>query len=144
LKVYGSGTEQIAVVQAGHFRFYINSFPRGVPAVEEGDSVEGSGRLLLDHYIWVEFLSSYPDPPDLFYQLWVTRIRSVRIPESFVTRREKGKSYPASLGHEEYSAGSTEVVKRMDDTKGDEVFFLVDFDDRNVGETKVPPTFLGA
>ena len=44
-----------------------------------------AGTLLLDHYIdhylQVEYLDTYPDPPDLFYSLRVTRIRKVAVPE---------------------------------------------------------------
>ena len=143
LKTYGSGNEQIAVLQAEDFRFYINSFPEGARSMKEGDSVKGHGRLLLDHYVWVEFLSSYKEPPDLFYPLSVTRIRSVKIPQSFITRYEHGKAYPASLSHNEYSAADIQTLERMQDSKGDEAFFLVDFEGSYIRTAKIPLTFLG-
>lgn len=143
LKTYGSDNERIAVLQAEDFRFYISSFPEGDGALKEGDGVQGSGRLLLDHYIWVEFLSSYKDPPDLFYPLSVTKIRSVKIPESFITRYENGKAYPASLSHNEYSAATVQELERMEVSRGDETFFLVDLEDSDKEKTEVPITFLG-
>ena len=141
LRTYNRGGDPIVVVQADQFRFYINSFPDQKLALQEGDIVEGRGRLSLDHYIWVEFISSYRDPPNLFYQLRVTRIRAVRIPESFVSRHERGKSYPTSLSHIEYSGTNLEEIQTMDDFRGDEVFFLVDFDDSGLRDTQVPLTF---
>jgi hypothetical protein len=142
LRVYDeSSGHQVVVVQAGEFRFYMNSFPKDMPALKEGDCCQGTGRLLLDHYIWVEFLSTYKDPPDLFYSFRVTRIRSVKIPEKFISRFEKGMSGPASLGHQEYSDAVIVEIERMED--GDWLFYLVDFDDSNVGTEPIPRTFLG-
>jgi hypothetical protein len=112
-----------------------------MPSLKENDNVEGHGRLLLDHYLWVGFLSTYPDPPKLFYPLRVARIRSVKIPESFISRNEKGVSGPASLSQEKYSTAEIQEVKRMADSEKDWLFYLVDFDSSDVGTTKVPLTF---
>jgi hypothetical protein len=65
-------SDRIVVVEAHQFRFYINS-PSALN-LQRGDSVSGRGTLALDHYIWVEFLSSYYAPPDHFYILQVTDI----------------------------------------------------------------------
>jgi hypothetical protein len=119
----------------------MNSFRKGMPALKEDDDVEGCGRLLLDHYIWVEFLSGYRDPPELFYPLRVARIRSVKIPDSFISRTEKGVSGPASLNQEDYSTGAVEEVERMDNIERNWIFYLVDFDSSDVGTTRVPRTF---
>lgn len=143
LKVYGDSSDQIMVIQAGQFRFYVNSFPREMPALKEGESCKGSGRLLLDHYIWVEFLSTFQTPPDLFYPLRVRRIRSVKIPETFVSRYEKGMSGPTSLPHEKYSDADIVEIERMGVEAGDWLFYLVDFDDSNIGTEPIPLTFLG-
>ena len=64
LRVYDdSSNSPIVVIQAGAFKFYMNSFPKEAPLLVEGDKCEGQGKLLLDHYIWVEFRSTYQDPP---------------------------------------------------------------------------------
>jgi hypothetical protein len=142
LKVYADPPDsRIVVIQAGDFRFYMNSFPAGTPSLSEGERCEGYGRLLLDHYIWVEFLSTYPDPPDLFYPLRLIRIRSVRIPDSFIFRSEKGASGPASLTREEYSSENIKEVERMENSEGDWLFYIVDFDDSGVGPARIPLTF---
>ena len=131
----------IVVVQAGDFRFYMNSFPAGTASLGEGDRCEGYGRLLVDHYIWVEFLSSYDDPPNLFYPLKLTRIRSVKIPDSFISRSEKGMSGPTSLSPELYAAKAITEVERMENVEENWLFYVVDFDDSTVGATSIPLTF---
>jgi hypothetical protein len=144
LKVYSDPPDgQIAVVQAGDFRFYLNSFPKGIASPKENDYLVGHGRLLLDHYLWVEFLSEYSDPPDLFFTLRVVRIRSVTIPEPFISRTEKSVSGPASLKYEDYSSAEIEEVERMNESGSDRNwrFYLVDFDSSDVGAASVPPTF---
>lgn len=144
LKVYSDPpSDSIVIVQAGDFRFYMNSIPKGIASPKENDYVEGQGRLLLDHYIWVEFLPEYRDPPDLFFTLRVVRIRSVTIPESFISRGDKAVSGPASLKHEDYSGAEIEEVERMTESNSDRNwrFYLVDFDSADVGTDSVPLTF---
>jgi hypothetical protein len=132
---------QIVVIKAGDFRFYMNSFPPETTRLREGDWCEGYGRLLLDFYIWVEFLSSYQDPPDIFYPLRVSRIRLVKIPQTFISRMEKVVSGPASLSHEEYPTSSISEIKGMEGTDEDWLFYLVDFDDSDIGSATIPMTF---
>ena len=94
LRVY-RGEASIAVIEANGFRFYVNG-----PVAENlaaGASVEFAGTLLLDHYLWVEFLSRYSDPPDLFYNLRVTRILRVSVPERFIARHSRGKALPTGF-----------------------------------------------
>lgn len=73
---YCQSDEPLFVIECGDFRFYINRRLQ----FSAGDRIRGKGKLVLDHYLWVEFLERYEDPPDLFYQLVVQRIRRVRIP----------------------------------------------------------------
>jgi hypothetical protein len=144
LKVYGhSSSTQIVVIQAGDFRFYMNSFPKETPPLKEGDSCEGYGSLMLDHYIWVEFLPTYEDPPDLFYPLRVTRIRSVKIPNEFISRYETGMSGPASLRQEQYSTAAIAEIEQMKSDDEGWLFYLVDLDSSNVGSGAIPLTFRG-
>ncbi|HSR34515.1 MAG TPA: hypothetical protein VLY63_28430, partial [Anaerolineae bacterium] len=83
LRVYRqSGSVPIAVLDAGRFRFYVHGAT--VAAFSPGDLLQGDGTILLDHYIWVESLDTYPDPPDIFFNLRVSRIRKVQIPARFI------------------------------------------------------------
>jgi hypothetical protein len=121
LKIYDDPPKsKVVVVQAETFRFYINSFPTKSELLKEGDGCEGIGRLLFDHYIWVEFLSNYKDPPDLFYSLRLTSIRAVK---------------------DEYSNGDITEVDSMEESHGDWSFYLVAFDGSDVGTAKIPLTF---
>jgi hypothetical protein len=142
LKVYRDPPKsQIVVVQAGDFRFYMHSFPKDRPLLKKGDRCEGVGRLLLDRYIWVEYLAKYEDPPDLFYGLKVSRIRRVRIPDSFIHRTAKGQSGPTSLRADDYSDSEVQEVQSMDGPDDGWSFDLVTFDDSDVGEGKISRTF---
>jgi hypothetical protein len=71
--VYHGEADPLAMISCGEFRSYVKS-PQA-RGLKQGESVRGAGTLLLDYFIWVEFLGSYPDPPDLFYPLRVTGIR---------------------------------------------------------------------
>ncbi|MFZ0882801.1 MAG: hypothetical protein WAN14_05345 [Candidatus Acidiferrales bacterium] len=142
LKIYGDPPSgRIVVVQADDFRFYINSFPPESAPLKEGDRCEGTGNLLFDHYIWVQFLANYKDPPDLFYSLRVTSIRAVKIPESFISRTKNAQAGPASLALDEYTEEDITEVEKMEDFKVDWSFFLVALDDSGVGTVNVPRTF---
>jgi hypothetical protein len=142
LKIYRDPPNaEIVVIQAGDFRFYVTLHPKGTLSLQENEGVQGHGRLLLDHYLWVEFLSTYPDHPDLFYPLRVATIRLVKIPDSFISRSESVVSGPASLTEEEYSTSSVEEVDRMQDVEGNWRFYLVDFETADVESAKIPVTF---
>lgn len=108
LKIYHDAPgSPLVIVQAGHFKFYMNSFMKEMPAFKEGDSCLGSGRLLLDRYIWVENRHEYRESPSLLYPLRVSKIRSVKIPDNLISRSGQGSSGPTSL-----SEGSTRRVTR--------------------------------
>jgi len=142
LKVYLDPPDnQIIVIQAAGFRFYVNSIPQGSPVLRAGDKCQGRGRLLFDHYIWVEFLSGYEDPPDLFYRLRVTRLRSVKISEKFIPRHPTGMSGQTSLDQDGYSTADISEVERMENVDRSWLFFLVDFDDTDIGTNSIPLTF---
>lgn len=66
-------------------------------ATGEWDVVRVDGPLLLDHYMWVEFLDRYPDPPDLFYRVRIDRIRVPAVPERLITKSANGVAGPTSL-----------------------------------------------
>ena len=115
LRVYREAdpSEQIVVVEADRFRFYINS--PAVLTLQRGDLVSGSGTLALDHYIWVEFLPSYVNAPDLFYTLQVTDICRCRIPERFIVRSGLNSSGPTRVRPDEYGPGDVTHVDTVSD-----------------------------
>lgn len=139
LKIYRD-EEYIVVVQMENFRCYIHSLPSGKLGLKAGDRVRGHGRLLLDHYAWVEYLHKYEAAPDLFYNLKVRAIWAVRIPESFIHRSEKGLSHPCSLKPGEYNPSDIREVEKMVDESC--AFYVVDFDSEGVETDKIPRTFL--
>lgn len=139
LRTYGCDTDsdRVVVIQADQFCFYISS-PLTI-ALLVGNKVSGRGTLALDHYLWVEFLSQYPDPPDLFYKLRVTDITRARIPERFISRSGLNISYPTRAPSEQYGPGDLTEV----DAITDEAYctFYVHFSDENVPAVAIPRTF---
>jgi hypothetical protein len=129
LRIYADGPQDVVVVvSSGGFRFYINRPLR----LDVGQRVRGSGTLLLDHYLWVEFLDRYTNPPDLFYQLVVERIRRVQIPESFVVRNQNGKTLPASLAATAYGEEHIVEIETMEGQAFDEEFYLLDLTEEGI------------
>ena len=95
--------------------------------------------MALDHYIWVEFLPSYPDPPDLFYKLRVSDICRVRIPERFIVRSGLTVSVPTRVSPKE--CGPDDV--NFADMVADEdyvTFFVVHFTDSDVPDGPIMRT----
>ena len=129
----------VAVLDAGTLRFYLHG--ASASSFSPGERVSGHGTLALDHYLWVEFLDRYPDPPDLFYNFEVTRILRIRIPERFVHRHARGKSLPTTVPSGEYSAADVEVLDTMEGQSFDEVFYLLDLDSKGLENEKIARTF---
>ena len=137
LRRYSESSPAIAVIEANNFRFYVHgtAAERAIP----GTWVGFEGTLLLDHYAWVEFLGRYADPPDLFYNLRVTRIRRVTIPERFVSRGGGGKSYPTHVGPTEF--GKSEDLETMEGQDFEEEFYVLDFNSKGLEPADIPRTF---
>lgn len=132
------GGDSLAVLDSGALSFYIAS-PMAA-GFESGMTLRGSGTLLLDHYAWVENVDAYLDPPDLFYTLRVTRVRKVRIPDRFVMRGAKGKSFPTRVLPSELDVADYEELETMLGQTFDEEFYLIGFE--TVEGESVPRTFL--
>ncbi len=131
------GSIPLAVVEAGDFRFYISG--TAARSLKVGRWISFEGALVLDHYVWVEFLSTYPDPPDLFYNLRV-RIRRVDIPDRFEARYPGGeKALPTLVRPPDF--GSVEEIETMEGQKFDENFFIIDFDGKGLEQADVPNTY---
>jgi hypothetical protein len=139
-RVYDRGDQAnpIVVIETERFRFYMHSSRSETLAL--GKRRHRARNLLFDHYIWVEYLSSYPDPPDLFYSLRVTDIWRFRIPERFITRSERGNAYPTWVRPEEYGPDDVSKVDVVSDE--DFVNYVIQFSDDDVLSQTVARTFL--
>lgn len=141
LRVYGDGTngDRIVLVEAGQFRFYI--YNAKANEFSQGDLISGNGTLLFDHYIWVEFLSSYPEPPNLFYTLRVNQIWRYRIPERFITRSAHGVvGCPAWVAPAEFGPNDVAKVDLVSDE--DFAYYVIQFSDQDIPSEPVARTFL--
>ncbi|HEX6049452.1 MAG TPA: hypothetical protein VFZ21_09290 [Gemmatimonadaceae bacterium] len=137
-----SDGSRFPVLEAGWFRFYI---PFGAPPdLEVGDRVRIRGRLALDHYLWVEFLHQWADPPDLFYGCRVARIRRVPIPERFVSRTERSLVHPTTVAASEYASEAPMELRAVTEELPGPAFFLLDLDLLLPGTGPDRPSFIGA
>jgi hypothetical protein len=130
------------VFEAAGFRFY-SPFQRA-GEFPVGSIVRLRGTLVLDHYQWVEFLGQYSDPPDLFYNLRVARIRRIAIPARFIQRSTRTVVYPTSVGSEDYSPDGYEEVQGVEEGGSAPAFSLIDFESLPAGTGPVRPSFFGA
>lgn len=137
LRRYNHEGKILAVIEADDLRFYVDG-PKAV-ALEADTAVQFEGTLLLDYYAWVEFLERYADPPDLFYNLMVARIRKVGIPDRFVQRSSRSVAYPTRVPPEAF--GSVEELETMVGQHFDQEFYIIDFSDANLAGIEVPRTF---
>lgn len=126
----------LVVINTGIFRFYIESDK--AKNLAEGMRVMGRGTLLLDYYIWTEYLHLRPNPPDIFYSIEVSRIRKVQIPERFIQRHDKAKGHPSWVSSADF--GDVKDLETMEGQSFDEEFYLVDFKESN--RKDVPKTFI--
>ncbi len=142
LRIYDTeGSQHLIVIKALDFCFYLESADLTDIPLKTGTRVFGQGTLLLDYYIWVEFLKNYPNPPNLFYNLKVTRIRKVNTPEKYIDRGEKGTSYPTRLSPKDYTDADVEEIETMEGQPFTTEFYLVDFDSKGVEKEKIRRTF---
>ncbi len=139
LRVYTTGGIALAVIETGEFRFYIYS--KKAASLAQGDAVSGRGTLVLDHYIWVEYLRTYPDPPDLFYSLSVDRIQRIQTPQRLITRGNNLLTYPTHVAPSEYTPEDAQDVDAI--TDDGIAHYVVHFTDRDLPSTPLRPTFLG-
>ena len=134
-----SGSDAIAVLDTGTLRFYVNGSE--ITSFPPGSLVRGEGTMLLDHYLWVEFVDKRPDPPDLFYNLRVSRIRRVQIPGRFVARYDRGKHYPTRVSPSEFEPEHVVELETMVGQPFDEEFYILEFDDTGLDGERVARTF---
>ncbi|HAK93849.1 MAG TPA: hypothetical protein DCM87_02265 [Planctomycetes bacterium] len=141
IRRYGDGiSDTFPVFDAGDFRFYSPSWcTAGLPV---GAVVRLQGRLALDHYLWVEFLDRYPDPPELFYNLRVVRIRTIVIPDRFIHRGARSLRYPTALSPTQYGDAAWRDAQRVEEHESGPSFSLVDFEELPPGSGPENPTFL--
>lgn len=129
--------QRLIVLECPGFMFYLTG---PASSFRVGDKVEGRGTLLLDHYLWVEFLHQYPDPPNLFYKLRVERIWRNQIPDRYIHRTSNALSRPTRLPHSE---GEPIEVRSME-SDSSAAYYVVEFSDDDIDpETDIPRTFLG-
>jgi hypothetical protein len=140
IRVYGGegSNTRLVVIESDGFRFYINSMKAA--RFKLGNLIRGRGALLFDHYLWVEYLSDYLDPPDLFYTLRVIDIVRYKLPDRFISRSGASSSYPTYVAAEEYSPNDIEGVGAVTDE--DHASFIIHFAEQDILTAPIKRTFI--
>ena len=139
IREYGAeeDPDRLIVLETGRFRFYVcGDVTRHY---KRGQMISGRGTLVLDHYLSVQFLGKYQNPPNIFYSLRVNTIRKIRIPEQLIVRGDHWTAYPTRVT----STESGEPLIEMHETE-DEAFtaYLVEFSDEGIDlNAPIPGTF---
>ena len=132
----------LVIVESGWLRFYCKSSE--VAQLTVGCRIRLLGQFALDHYLWVEFLDSYAEPPDLFYGFRVARVRQVRISPRFVERSSTSFVHPAALRPGEYAPNEAREVQAVSEDADGPSFSLLDLTLLPAGTGPVRPSFIGA
>lgn len=141
VRIYEQPTEiPLGIFETNKFRFYIEH--PNVPRLRRGYRYSGTGSLLLDYYIWTEFLKNYDDPPDLFFNLRVTRIRHVAIPERFIRRTKGAISLTTRVSSVELSKNDISEVSSMARNSKGAGFYVLDLDGTGLEDKSIPVTFI--
>lgn len=122
--------EPLVVVDAGAIRFFCEG-PL-VRLLQKGDVIRGKGTLVVDYYSWAETVDQREDPPDIFYNLVIQRIRKITIPS-------QGSKLPGPPTWRSISCDSAvQVTSTLTGEKKGIVFIL----DLKTVDRLVPHTFL--
>jgi hypothetical protein len=140
VRVYEQPPEiPLGIFETNGFRFYIEHTE--VPSLRRGRRYSGTGSLLLDYYIWTEFLENYDDPPDLFFNLRVTRILRASIPERFIRRTKNAIGLPTRVSNAELSKNDISEVSSMVEHGSGFGFYVLDLDGTGLEDKSIPVTF---
>ncbi|WP_324677868.1 hypothetical protein [Hymenobacter sp. GOD-10R] len=137
IRNYQDEDSQLVIIDTSTVKFYIELPIQEFKAVV-GQFVSGTGQLLVDYYMWVENLENYQNPPNLFYNFIVDKIREVIVPEKYIIRADRSISYPSSLSAKDYSENDIVEVESMDNNSENISFYLLDL--KEIAED-VPRTF---
>lgn len=125
IRNYQDNDDQLIIIDTSTIKFYIE-VPKKTFISTVGQFVCGTGQLLIDYYMWVENLKDYENPPELFYNFTIDKIRKVSIPEKFISRNGEAMSYPTSLSPSDYDSNDVVEIEDMRDDNGITSFYLLD------------------
>lgn len=136
IRRYDNDGNPLFVFDARLLKFY--SLNIEIKDLKDGDFITGKGTLLFDHYIWVENLDSYNNPPNLFYNFKVNKILKAKMPEQFISRHSKGKALPTMAALLELPQSNIEEISAMKNEK----FYVIVLNSERVENKTIKKTFV--
>jgi len=121
--------DNIIIIDTNNFMFYIeNKKKLGIPL---NSFVKGSGKLLVDYYVWVgNYGKRDENPPDIFYNFKIDKILEINILENYIQETKNGFRLPCSLTSDYFNDTDIEKVDKMDIEKGF-CFYLLELTEIN-------------
>jgi hypothetical protein len=129
----------IIVIDTNYFKFYMELNKDKIKNNMVGKFIQGKGKLLVDYYVWAENIGRYKNQPDIFYNLIIEKIHSVKIPEKFINRFEGGTSFPGSLKNEDINDNEIIEIEKTDIKYNGYEFFVIEFSEI---DEKIKMTFV--
>ncbi|MDR2033457.1 MAG: hypothetical protein LBP89_02360 [Helicobacteraceae bacterium] len=111
----------IIIVDTGIMKFYVESKNN----LKIGKFIKGNGKLLIDCYVWAENINKYKNCPDIFYNVLIKKLFSVKISEKFIKRFDGGISYPSSLKSNDINEKDIIEIEKMKGNEKYDMFFLL-------------------
>jgi hypothetical protein len=129
--------KSIIVADTGIFRFYmeINKIKNNTI----GKYIQGKGKLLIDYYVWTENIDKHKNHPNIFYNLVVKKIYSIKIHEKFLKKFDGGISFPASLKNDDINVSDIIEIEGTDINFLKKVYFIIVLNEIN---EQIKRTFL--
>ena len=120
--------DNILIIDTNNFMFYSDEGKKAGKKNKDillNSFVKGSGKLLVDYYVWVgNYGKRGENPPDIFYNFIVEKILEINILENFIKETNNGFSLPCSLTSDYFNDTDINEVDKMDIEKGFSFYFL--------------------
>jgi hypothetical protein len=125
---YSDGLLDIIVVDTNEFKFYME-LNKNIKNTKIGNFIQGRGKLLIDYYNWAKNMNEYKNHPDIFYNLIIEKIYSIKIPEKFIKTNENTVSYPSSLKIEDINYDDINEIEETNTKNNQYEFYLIELNE---------------
>jgi hypothetical protein len=118
----------IIVVDTNNFKFYMELNKKSKNN-KIGNFIQGKGRLLIDYYIWAENINDYDNHPNIFYNLVVEKIYSIKIPERFTKISKESVSVHTLIKVGDINYDDIKEIEGTDKKNTEYEFYLMELNE---------------
>jgi hypothetical protein len=102
----------LIVIETMSIKLYIKNHDKN-NKISVGQFVKGSGKLMIDPFHWVMDLDKFVNPPNLFYNMQITKLYLVGIPVNFIKGKILRWRWPCSLSSDNINDNYIKEIKKM-------------------------------